>query len=154
MTLINKLGTVIFWLAWPLIHISVRLQPRTRILVVCKKEVLVVMDLIGPGRWSLPGGGIHYRESATDGAVRELAEETGIVVEPSELKYKGQQEAVNDEKHRYRYEYFVLELQNKPPIARQKTELRDLRWVPYQELLADSRTGSVAREHVLAWFDH
>ncbi len=154
MTFVHRIGTVLFWLAWPIIHISVRLQPRTRVLVVCKKEVLVVMDLIGPGRWSLPGGGMYRRESAVDGAVRELREETGIAVEPSELQYKGSQETINDEKHRYRYEYFVLELQSKPPITRQKTELRDLQWIPYRQLLADSRTGSVARQHVLAWFDH
>ncbi len=154
MRLVHKLGTVIFWLAWPIIHISVRLQPRTRILVAYKNEVLVVMDLIGPGRWSLPGGGLHRREPAVDGAVRELREETGISVEPDDLQYKGPQETVNDEKHRYRYEYFVLELKDKPQITRQKTELRDIRWMPYKELLADKRTGSVVRRHVLAWFGH
>lgn len=154
MTLFHKLGTVLFWLAWPIIHISVRLQSRTRVLVVHNQEVLVVMDLIGPGRWSLPGGGIHRGESAVDGAVRELREETGVVVRPSELHYKGRLQTTNDEKHRYSYDYFTLELRSKPAITRQKSELRDLQWMPYQQLLADKRTGSVVREHVLAWFDH
>lgn len=152
--LTGQLGTLIFWLSWPIIHISVRVQPRTRILVVCKQEVLVVMDLIGPGRWSLPGGGIHLHESALDGAIRELREETGINVKPRQLQHKGRFNTVNDEHHRYSYEFFVLELASKPALNRQKTELRDLQWMPYQDLLDDKRTGSLVKARVQTWFDH
>lgn len=149
----DLLGTMIFWLSWPVIHISVRLQPRTRILVVSKDQVLVVMDLIGPGRWALPGGGIHRNETPLDGAVRELREETGIAVAPDKLQHKGTFETVNDEHHRYRYDYFVVELPHPAEPVRQKTELRAIKWVPYKELLADPRSGSVVKERVLAWFN-
>ncbi len=152
--LTSLLGTIIFWLSWPIIHISVRVQPRTRILVVCKQEVLVVMDLIGPGRWSLPGGGLHRHESAIDGAIRELREETGIEAKPSQLKHKGRFQTVNDEHHRYTYEFFTLELSTKPSLNRQKTELRDLQWLRYQDVLTDTRTGSLVKERVLTWFSH
>jgi 8-oxo-dGTP diphosphatase len=37
------------------------------------------------GRWSLPGGRIEPGESAQDALVREMAEETGLVVEVGEL---------------------------------------------------------------------
>jgi 8-oxo-dGTP diphosphatase len=35
----------------------------------------------GAGEWTLPGGGLDFGESPRDGAIRELAEETGYVGE-------------------------------------------------------------------------
>lgn len=37
------------------------------------------------GRWSLPGGRVEAGESAREALVREMAEETGLVVEVGEL---------------------------------------------------------------------
>jgi ADP-ribose pyrophosphatase YjhB (NUDIX family) len=37
------------------------------------------------GQWSLPGGVLELGESLTEGVVREVREETGLVVEPLEL---------------------------------------------------------------------
>jgi ADP-ribose pyrophosphatase YjhB (NUDIX family) len=35
----------------------------------------------GVGEWTLPGGGLDFGESPRDGAIRELAEETGLAGE-------------------------------------------------------------------------
>lgn len=40
-------------------------------------------------QWTLPGGGVHKRETPEDAAVRELREETGIRVAPDELRLVG-----------------------------------------------------------------
>lgn len=40
---------------------------------------------INPPLWWLPGGGLEFGESPRDALVREFAEETGLVVAPSEL---------------------------------------------------------------------
>jgi 8-oxo-dGTP diphosphatase len=37
------------------------------------------------GMWTLPGGGLNFGEPPADGMVREVFEETGLHVEPSEI---------------------------------------------------------------------
>jgi ADP-ribose pyrophosphatase YjhB (NUDIX family) len=55
--------------------------------VVNESRVLLVRRGTEPlrGLWSLPGGLLELGESLTDGVVREVREETGLVVEPLEL---------------------------------------------------------------------
>jgi ADP-ribose pyrophosphatase YjhB (NUDIX family) len=36
-----------------------------------------------PGRWGFPGGVLELGETVAEGAMRELAEETGVVAEPA-----------------------------------------------------------------------
>jgi mutator protein MutT len=55
--------------------------------VVDQGRVLLVRRGTEPlrGQWSLPGGLLELGEALTDGVVREVKEETGLVVEPLEL---------------------------------------------------------------------
>lgn len=39
--------------------------------------------------WSLPGGGVHHRETPEHAASRELREETGIRIDPDTLAFAG-----------------------------------------------------------------
>jgi 8-oxo-dGTP diphosphatase len=52
--------------------------PLSLIVVVCAGRVLMVLDAVR-GQWELPGGMRERDETARQAAVRELAEETGIV---------------------------------------------------------------------------
>ena len=53
-------------------------MPLSLIVVVYADRVLMVLDA-GRGQWELPGGMREREETARQAAVRELAEETGIV---------------------------------------------------------------------------
>lgn len=48
-------------------------------------RILLIRQTYGRKNWELPGGGIEPGESPMDGAVREVQEETGLAVAPTEL---------------------------------------------------------------------
>lgn len=55
--------------------------------VIAEDRVLLVRRGREPlkGHWTLPGGLLEVGERLTDGVVREIREETGLIVEPMEL---------------------------------------------------------------------
>ena len=84
-----------------------------------------------PG-WIAAGGKVDFPESLTEGAIREVKEETGLTV--SNLIYKGLDEFV-DVNERYRYmvfnyitDTFEGDLLDNPPEG-------ELRWIPLDELV-------------------
>ncbi|WP_054957340.1 8-oxo-dGTP diphosphatase [Paenibacillus dakarensis] len=84
-----------------------------------------------PG-WIGPGGKVEFPESLTEGAIREVWEETGLRVK--ELVYKGLDEFV-DPKQNYRYMVFNYlatsfegELLDNPPEG-------ELEWIPITEAM-------------------
>lgn len=83
-----------------------------------------------PG-WIAAGGKVEFPESFTEGAIREVKEETGLTV--SNLIYKGLDEFV-DVNERYRYmvfnyitDTFEGELLQNPPEG-------ELKWIPLRDL--------------------
>lgn len=51
-------------------------------LLLCRLSAVVPAH---QGKWTLPGGGIEFGESPEAAMVREVEEETGLVVEPDRL---------------------------------------------------------------------
>jgi 8-oxo-dGTP pyrophosphatase MutT (NUDIX family) len=63
---------------------------RVRILLLNESgEVLLVRSWLGHQNWSLPGGGIQRNETPLQAAIRELQEETGVVLQPAAVKELG-----------------------------------------------------------------
>ncbi|WP_256546760.1 NUDIX hydrolase [Halobellus inordinatus] len=63
-------------------------KPCAGVLVVDKGQLLLVKRTQPPGvgTWSIPAGFLEYDEPPARGAVRELEEETGVVVSEDELE--------------------------------------------------------------------
>ena len=66
------------------------LNPRlvvTAIPVTADGEVILIRRGFEPGRglWAQPGGFLEIDETPTEGAIRETLEETGLIVEPTEI---------------------------------------------------------------------
>lgn len=130
-----------WWLLWPVWVVYFRNGPlRSRVLVVCNGEQLVVQNWLGLKQYALPGGGCKKNESPLASAVRELYEETGINTSESALIRLGSR---RHKKYglKYHAKFFCLELAEKPVLNLRKPEIFTAIWVPI-----DTTTVNLADE--------
>ena len=78
-------------------------DPRGRVLMQERDEHAPVW----PDMWCFPGGGLDDGEAPVDGACRELAEETGVVVAPEDLTDLGRFELVTEDRGTFWFHAFV-----------------------------------------------
>ena len=122
-------GNIIFWLAWPALWIYLRIGKRTRLLLICGDEFLVLKGWLGPGDWILPGGGLHRHEDPESGLLRELREETGIRLQKGTVKFAY---TATQSSHglKFTYNCFTAVLPSKPKVKIQAAEIADYAWQP------------------------
>lgn len=53
--------------------------------VICEGDRLLLVHQVESGRWSLPGGGVHFGEPPGTELIREVDEEVGLQVVRAEL---------------------------------------------------------------------
>jgi 8-oxo-dGTP pyrophosphatase MutT (NUDIX family) len=73
-------------------------------------------------------GKVQPGEELADAMVREIAEEVGLKVSASELKYFGAY-YVRYPKYDYIYHIFSLSLQDRPAILLNQSEHKEYRWL-------------------------
>jgi 8-oxo-dGTP pyrophosphatase MutT (NUDIX family) len=132
----GNIGVVLFWLGWPLWLVYFRFGGlRSRVLVLCGDEFLLLQSWLGANDWGLPGGGCKKGERPVAAAVRELKEETGIIVTESSLKRLGSR-VHTQYGLRYHARFFSVELASKPELKLRKPEIHAAVWVRRDELSA------------------
>jgi 8-oxo-dGTP pyrophosphatase MutT (NUDIX family) len=128
------IGRLSFYVGWPVLYALVRRSKRSRVVILCDDEVLLVRGwLSGDSAWSLPGGGVHRGEQPVVGAVREVYEELGVHLQPSDLSPIGSDTQV------YKglpseYHYFGVKLAHKPSLKLSRIELCDARWYSLEDM--------------------
>lgn len=118
---------------FPLLVIYLRIGSRTRLVVEHKDSILVVKGWLGNGKWSLPGGGLHRAEDPAIGVLRELYEETRIVLNKGQLTPGGKAE-LKKRIIKFNYYRYYAELSKRPPMRPQKWEIQELAWLPISSL--------------------
>lgn len=132
---LQRMGVIAFWLAWPLWYIYFKnSHERSRVLVVYGDEILLVKGWLGTNKWGLPGGGAHKGELPVASAVRELREEVGYLAAETALRGLG------SKRHssyglRYRAHYFVLELAEQPVLKVRMLEISEARWFQTKQII-------------------
>jgi 8-oxo-dGTP pyrophosphatase MutT (NUDIX family) len=110
---------------------------------MCEGEVLLIRNSYGPVGWTFPGGGVHTGESFALAAARELGEEVGFEVRPSELEFIGTflltKEYKKDTVH-----VFSLLVVDKPEVVVDNREVVEARWFGVADLPVLTPSGAYA----------
>ncbi len=100
----------------------------------------------GAGLWSIPGGHVRLGETLEEACARELAEETGLEVEPLRPIYAFDY-IERDGEGRVRYHYVVVDLLCRPVggTLRPGGDAKEVRWIPLDRALDLKLTSSTRR---------
>lgn len=94
--------------------------------------------------WGFPKGRWKKFETYTQGACRELLEETGIQISPNDLSINNMIHVKRGKHHHY---YFIKEVYEKPIVNVDGYEIIDYQWMTLQEL--SMKNVSFFTDHVI-----
>ncbi len=147
----SMIGNALFWATWPALFIYLYPTKRTRVLIVAEGSILLGKSWLGSGDWHTIGGGIRRKETPLQGALREVFEETGLQLEPSQFQVLNTTSLTSERGLVVHYEGFVVELHEKPELIIQKAEMSDLAWFPLGHITSSNVGGQTVRDLVAAW---
>lgn len=155
MTKTSKLlGKISFWLLWPALYFYLKSSIRSRVIISSGERILLIRNWLGPGDFTLPGGGIHKNEKPKEGVVREIKEEIGLDIDANLLIPIIEKFLASEKGHRYSCYSYSLKLSEVAKINRQKFEIAEIKWVETSDVLSKYRLGSVAKQLIVTWLDH
>lgn len=132
-----KLYYLLGWLLSPFAKAAFyafsRLTGTKRARVVVKNEdgdILLLKTWLGANKWGLPGGGAERDEPVIEAAAREVFEETGIKVTPSDLRLLFTLRSMGHEEAVYMTTAPKASL---PPLPPNRFEIEKMAWVAMEE---------------------
>lgn len=80
-------------------------NPRVGVAIIVKKDDKILLGYrkseLGKNTWGLPGGKLEFGEELIDCAIRELQEETNLIVKSKHLRLLGVSNAIFDDELHY-----------------------------------------------------
>lgn len=125
-------GRAVYYALSPIIHLFLRNSRRAYVVVQHEDKILVVKNVLGRGKWHLPGGGCHKNEGFDEAAIRELNEEVGIKALASELTRLSPQPFRS--KRRFDYQLFHLPVVTQVDVKLDRREILESMWIAPSEL--------------------
>lgn len=142
------LGRAIYIFIYPVLALYLRGSKRTRIIVGSKDKVLLIRNWLGDGQWTLPGGGLHNGEAPDVGASRELLEETGLAINPSNFHAIGEVISGGFASSHELY-FFETNLESTPDIKMQ-WEVAEYHWQDINDI-NELRLDKYTKQKILDW---
>lgn len=116
-----------------------------------EENILLVLNRWPVGDvWSLPGGRLETGEAMTDCVVREVQEETGMLVAPVELAYIIDSHNQPHDQHFLCHVFSCRVVTGTPRVPENDEYVVDVRWVKREEV-ARYVTWPVYRDPLLAY---
>jgi len=118
-------------------------HPRIRVAVALEEEgrlLLIRHQKAGKSYWLVPGGGVDYGESVRQAAIREMEEETGLLVQVGELVMVAESLAPDRSRHvvhlvfRGTRQGGEVRLGQEAVRPGEEQRLAELKWVTPEEL--------------------
>lgn len=135
--------------------LSNRLRVRVCAIITADDSVLMV-HMQSPTRldpiWTPPGGGLEYGETLQDGVVREVLEETGLIVQPTHLMYSS--EFIKSPFHAVEYYWYcnvvggALALGRDPEFADEDQFLKSVAYLKLDSLADHAVFPEYIRHHL------
>lgn len=112
-------------------------------MILHDEKVLAMKQWISPGKWGLPGGGLHRGESIAGGAAREVYEETKLRLDPRQLQHVGR---ATYRKYGLSFDYqvFVTKV-GSSQVRAQCIEVSELEWLRPGQLRAKNAAPDTLR---------
>lgn len=138
----SKIWRAVFKVIRPFAEPILNNSKRTRVLVIHKKQILLVKNRLSSQKWTLPGGGIKKKEKPKDAAKREIFEEIGYNLNPKQLVFGGK-EVIHKPNSNFRIQaYIYLAYTELFEPKKQKMEILKAEWFYISEL-PKNRTATV-----------
>lgn len=144
-------GNIFYWLAWPGIYFILSGTHRSRVIINVEDKVLFVDNWLGGNRLSLPGGGIKSGESSKQAAVREVYEETGISLDPQNLKLVAENIKASDNGIGYLVDCYSVSLPKTTTTKSRHVEIYRSTWQPWKQKINTKQLSKTTNQLLQAW---
>lgn len=84
-------------------------------------------DLHGEGTWTMPGGKLDFHEALIDGAVREILEETGLIINKEKTKIISVADEIVSDNHYVTIGFLCENFEGEPKVM-EPEEITEWKW--------------------------